>query len=237
MKRIKRIAYIAFALLLAAGTAFAQTAPAQDQNIDFSTKNWINHAGAAFGVPISKYKIDGNNIDQIAVTLDAMYLGIYKNGFSAKANVGAGVALTKSISFAGASGTQCGAFLSAQLGAGYTFLRTKKFTVSAFGMLGIEGALYQTEKKPYKHKELGVVDRSLSAGIAVFSLGADITAVFYPIPRLGIFCNVAGRYLPFALMNNGAKYAYDDYTRYESYKSSGNGVFSVTPSVGALWRW
>ena len=104
-------------------------------------------------------------------------------------------------------------------------------------MLGFEGALYQTEKKLYIHKELGAVKRSLYAWVPALSLGADITAVFYPMPRLGIFCNIAARFLPASAMQNGSKYYSNDYTRHETYTTYGHGAFSAAPSVGALWRW
>ena len=214
---------------------------AQSENLTAASeptaKKWTNNAGVGLTVPFNKYDADGDTIDQTSIAANLMYLGMHQNGFTVKAAANTGVALTNSIAFAGDDDLHAGTFVSMELGAGWSFVRSEKFTLSALAMLGFEGAAYNTESKSYSHAELGNVDRSFTATVAAFTVGADITATLYTRSHFGVFCSVAARYMPISTLVSSVSYKKDDFARTETYTKTGHGAFSVTPAVGAVWRW
>lgn len=225
---MKKTAFIAFAALFMFTAVFAQ---------ENETKKWTNNAGPGLSLPFSKYDADGDKIDQTGIAVSLMYLGMHQNGFTVKGTANTGISLTNSIAFAGDDGIQAGSFAAIELGAGYSFFRNEKFTLSVLGMLGFEAARFESEAKSYDHEELGAVDRRMSATIAAFTVGADITASLYIKPHFGFFGSLSARYMPLSAFVSSVSYVKDDFTRTESYTKAGHGIFSLTPAAGVIWRW
>ncbi|MCR5725622.1 MAG: hypothetical protein K6G80_11105 [Treponema sp.] len=225
---MKKIALIALAAMLT-GAAFAQEK-------DYSAKTWTNDIGISLSVPVMQYKVDGNTIKQWAISFDAMYMGVHKNGFTVKASTGGGTANSGSITFGDDDDSPFGSFVRGDLGAGYSFVHDNGFTFSALAMFGVEAATYETKAKSYTHPYFGDVDRSYTAALVGITLGADITAAWYTKEHFGYFVNIAARYIPLAGLVSGTKYEDGDLTYSESLTSTGHGLFSITPACGVLWR-
>ena len=238
---MKKIIFIALSAVLAVTATFAQEEETAQEDsavtAETSEKKWTNNVGVQLSVPVSKYKVDGEKIDQWGISFDLMYMGVHRNGFTVKATSGGGSASTGNFSFEGDDDRQYGAFMRGDLGAGYSFVHNEKFTLSALAMFGIEGATYETEKKSFAHDELGKVDKNYTATLLGFTLGADITAAMYTREHFGWYATIAARYIPLAGMVSGVKYEDDDFTRSDTYTTMGHGVFNVTPSFGLVWRW
>ena len=238
---MKKITLIALAVMFTTVSTFAQEEEtAQEESAataETSEKKWTNNIGTQLSVPVTKYKVDGEKIDQWGISFDLMYMGVHRNGFTVKATSGGGSASTGNFSFEGDDDRQYGAFVRGDLGAGYSFVHNEKFTLSALAMFGIEGAIYETEKKSFAHDELGNVDKNYTVTLFGFTLGADITAAMYTREHFGYYATITARYIPLASMVSGVKYEANDFTRSDTYTTMGHGVFNVTPSFGVVWRW
>lgn len=230
---MKKLALI-FAALAFGAAAFAQGAQDADEA---TAKKWTSNALVGLSIPFSSYDVDGEGITQTAIAAQIAYLGCHRNGFTAKATSAVGVALTDGIAFNGNDDVQSGTYASVELGAGYSFIRTPKLTLSALGIVGMELSYYKTETEDYAHAELGATDRSFSALALSFTLGADITALYRLKEHFGLFANLGARWIPVGGFMNSVSYAKDDYTRTETYTDKISGKFSIVPTIGVVWNW
>lgn len=199
-------------------------------------KTWTNNIGVGFSVPISSIGVDKDGADdifQIGYGVQGFYTGFHQNGFTVKASESVGVATSKDIGIQD-SDTNVGVFSNLEIGAGYSFIRTEKVTLSALGMFGLDISVYSDSgETTYNGQKADYTD---SIGTAIFSAGADLQAIFRFKPNFGMFCNIAGRYLIAGGTFGETEYKYKNTTHTDSH-SDGNlrGKFRIQPSIGVVW--
>ena len=199
-------------------------------------KTWTNNIGVGFSVPISSIGVDEDGADdifQVGYGVQGFYTGFHQNGFTVKASESVGVATSKDIGIQD-SDTNVGVFSNLEIGAGYSFIRTEKVTLSALGMLGLDISVYSDSGETTHKGEKW--DYTNSVGTAIFSAGADLQAIFRFKPNFGMFCNVAGRYLVAGGTFGEVEYKKGSKKETES-NSEGNlrGKFRIQPSIGVVW--
>lgn len=213
-----------------------------------SAKKWTNNVGFGFALPVSQIGADESGADdimQVGYGLEATYVGVHEGGFTAKADVSAGLATSKDIALQD-SDTNLGYFSNFSLGVGWSFVRTEKFTLSATGMVGFD--IYSffdskdidetDEANKRKYEEL---DTTFSMGL--FSVGADLFASYRTGEHFGFFANVSARYLVAGGSTFDSEWTYKDtesgYRKTESGTKDGPdllGKFRIQPTVGVVWN-
>ena len=208
-------------------------------------KKWTNNVGIGFTLPISQFSADESGADdimQVGYGLEATYVGIHQSGFTVKADVSGGLATSNDIKLQD-DDTNLGYFSNISLGAGWTFVRTEKFTFSATGMLGFDFASFidsndldeEVDGKTYE-----TLDTTFSFGM--FSVGADLFASYRLTEHFGLFANVSARYLVTGGSTLESEWTYKDskgYRKTESGTKDGpdlKGNFCVQPTIGVIWN-
>ena len=207
-------------------------------------KTWTNNIGAGFSLPISQFGVDKSGADdifQLGYGIEATYLGFHENGFTVKADVSGGLATSKDISIQDHS-TNLGVFYNFAVGAGYSFVRTQKFTLSATAMLGLDAASYSNSEDDiqYDGKDCENVSRNLT--YTMFSAGADLFASYKIKEHFGVFANISARYLVAGGTSQNVDWTWKDESglkRKESAEGDGpdlKGKFRVQPTIGVVWN-
>lgn len=200
-----------------------------------STKNWYHLVGLGITVPVSQYKINHKKIDFVNYGLNLTYLGMASNGLSIKLGVSAGGSVTDNIKFEDSDDWQIGTFTSYEAGIGYTFGCPQEVSFSIIAIIGSETVEFESEERKFKHEKLGVVDRTFTESMAALTLGGDMLLRIALGNHAGIFASVGGRWIPATASVSSVKYVDDDFTQMESYNDDGRGIYSVVPTIGAMW--
>ncbi len=207
-------------------------------------KKWTNNVGVGFTLPISQIGVDESGADdvfQIGYGIEGTYVGIHESGFTAKADLGAGLATSKDISIQGDK-TNLGGFYNIALGAGYSFVNTEKLTFGLTGMLGFDLATYSDSEDDitYDEKKCESVDHTLSYGI--FSVGADLFVSYRIKEHFGFFANLSARYLAVGGTTDEIEWTWKDSNgrkRKDSSEGDGSdlaGKFRIQPTIGVVWN-
>ncbi len=224
-------------ILAAITTATVFAAEATDTNPSKTTKSWTHFAGAGYAAPVSEYKVDGKDIWLASGGLNLSYVGIGKSGLAVKADVTAGVTYTDNVHLEKDDDGIAGSYVAGELGLGYGFLNTPKWTVAAFATIGFEVGSFEGDEKTYEHPELGESDWTHSVTVGALTMGGDLMVRRALGNHLGLFASVGGRWVPVAACLVNDKYDNDDYSRTDTVKSQkSKDGFSVVPTVGAMWR-
>lgn len=200
-----------------------------------TTKKWYHLVGLGATVPVSQYKIDHKKIDAVNYGVNLSYLGMASNGLSIKLGVSAGGSVTDNIKFEDSDDWLIGDFSSVEGGLGYTFGCPQKFMLSILAVVGFETVEFESDEDTFRHSELGIVDRSYQESLGGLTLGGDILVRVALGNHIGLFASVGGRWIPVTASVSSVRYEDDDYVRTESYTNDGHGVYSVVPTIGAMW--
>ncbi len=203
-------------------------------------KTWTNNVGVGFTVPISTIGIDKSGADdifQVGYGVKGFYLGYHQNGFTVRAAESLGLATSKDIKLQDRD-TNLGFFSNLDLGAGYSFIRDDKMTLSLLGMIGLDIAAYSTSRSSTYDKKSA--DLTATLGYAMFSVGADAYFAFKFKPNFGLFADVACRYLVAGGSFGETEYEYKNGSKTETVKfdtTDGDlrGKFRIQPSIGVVW--
>ncbi|MBR6123784.1 hypothetical protein IKQ19_09380 [Candidatus Saccharibacteria bacterium] len=224
-------------ILAAITTATVFAAEATDTNPSKTTKSWTHFAGAGYAAPVTEYQVDGNEIWLASGGLNLTYMGIGKSGFAVKADMTAGLTVTDNIHLKKDDDGIVGSYVAGELGLGYGFLNTPKWTVAAFATIGFEVGSFEGDEDTYEHPELGESDWTHSVTVGALTVGGDLMVRRAIGNHLGLFASVGGRWVPTAACLVNDKYDNDDYSRTDTVKSQkSKDGFSVVPTVGAMWR-
>lgn len=224
-------ALAAFATVVAFAADTTSDAPAK------KAKGWTHFASVGYTAPVSEYKVDGKDIWLASGGLNLAYMGIGKSGFAVKADMSAGATYTDNIRLKKDDDGIVGSYVAGELGLGYGFLDTPKWTVAAFAMVGFEVGAFEGDEDTYEHPELGKSDWTHSETVGALTLGGDLMVRRAVGNHLGVFASVGGRWVPAAARLVTDTYDNDDYSRTDTAKSKkSKDGFSVVPTVGAMWR-
>ena len=224
-------------ILAAIATATVFAAEATDTNPSKTTKSWTHFASVGYTAPVSEYKVDGKDIWLASGGLNLAYMGIGKSGFAVKADMSAGATYTDNIHLKKDDDGIVGSYVAGELGLGYGFLNTPKWTVAAFATIGFEVGSFEGDEDTYEHPELGESNSTHSVTVGALTLGGDLMVRRAIGNHLGLFASVGGRWVPTAACLVYDKYDNDDYSRTDTVKSQkSKDGFSVVPTVGAMWR-
>ena len=165
-------------------------------------------------------------------------MGYHQNGITVKATESVGLATSKDVSLQD-NDTNFGVFSNLEIGAGYTFIKDEKLTLSVLGMLGLDLSVYSDSKDDVAY-DTTKADYSATYGFAMFSLGADLYVSYKFKPNFGVFGNVAGRYLVAGGAFGEKKYEYKIGGRTETNTTDYDagdlrGKFRVQPTIGVVW--
>ena len=212
----------------------AQVAAVQDAPM---AKKWFHFLGFGLTMPVSQYKIHDKKADFIGYGLNFTYMGMSDKGLSVKIAASVGGSSTDNIRFADSDKKwNIGAFSTADLGMGYTFGSAQSFTLSLLAVAGIEFADFKSDKKEYKHSELGKVDRAFEELMFGITVGGDIIARVAVSDNIGIFASVGGRWVVAVATGSSVMYDNnDDFTRTDTYTDVDSGNYSIVPTIGAMW--
>ena len=212
---------------------FAAMLFSQEQN---SQKKWNNNFMGGLAVPVTLIEADSRDVSILSFAQEIGYVGMHSNGFTVKAVEKSGFSFTDDIKFDDSDDLIGGAFVALDLGAGYSFVRTSGFNLSALAMIGFELETFESElEEDYVHAELGEVDKSQSCTFLSLTLGADILAMFRIKNHFSIYANLAARYIPVGGLANTVNYAKDKFSRTDSVGDDFKNSFSFTPTVGVVF--
>ena len=212
-----------------------------------SAKKWTNNVGFGFTLPISQIGVDKSGVDdifQIGYGLEGTYVGIHERGFTVKADLGAGLTASDDVALQG-SDSNLGIFYNVAVGAGWTFVHTEKFTLSATGMLGCDvSVFFDSEDDVPAIGETFSTYESVDqiCGLAMISAGADVFASYRIKEHFGVFANLSARYLIVGGSSYGTEYTYkkkNGHTATERDSSDGPdlaGKFRIQPTIGIIWN-
>ena len=213
---------------------FAAMLFSQEEN---SQKKWNNNFMGGLAVPVTLIEADSRDISILSFAQEIGYVGMHSNGFTVKAVEKSGFSFTDDIKFDGSDDLIGGAFVALDLGAGYSFVRTSRFYLSALAMIGFELETFESElEEDYVHAELGTVDRTQNCTLLSLTLGADIMAMFRIKNHISIYANFAARYIPVGLGANTFVYTKDKFSRTDSVSDDYKNSFSFTPSAGVVFN-
>lgn len=165
----------------------------------FAGEKFENIVGAGLTLPVSstKYKADNKDDDtraQIGLGADLFWVGIMKDlGLAFKADFAIdGIIKTEFDDF-DLNGVKMGDVfekkllgeISLDIGAGYAFIRNDKFTLAAFGVIGVTAATYN-----YEATFLGETGK-ITIKSASFDFGADIFANYKIAKGFGVYADLA----------------------------------------------
>lgn len=213
----------------------AKTVDSTDAEL-VKTKRWNHYIGAGLSIPFDQYGIGNKKVNLINYGVNASYMGVCRCGFATKLSITSGIATTGNIEFYPSDGWQTGTYSAVEFGAGYSFVNSPKVTFSMFAVVGVEYAVFVTEEKSFKHKELGRVDRSYSESLTALTLGGDFMARFALSNHVGLFASVGGRWVAEVDSDASVKYKKGDFSRLEVNHDDDMGNFSIVPTVGVMWK-
>lgn len=200
-------------------------------------KRWFNVLGVGITVPVSQYKAHDQKIDLLSYGMTFNYLGMARGGFSIEFSLATGGSATDNIKFVDSEDDwQIGTYSSFDFGLGYTFGVGKKFSLSLLAVSGFQLVTFESDKKEYRHGDLGKVDRSFSEVLGAFTLGGDIFAQYSFTEHIGLYAGVGGRWTAVVASASSVRYDKDDFTRTDTNTDDEMGNYSIVPVVGVMWK-
>lgn len=218
--------------------AVATVAATTEDTTPAAEKSWTHTASVGFAVPVSKFKVDGKKVGTIDYGFDLNYIGFARNGFTIEVAFEGGASTTEDIKFEGdKDDMQIGKYTSFDFGLGYTFGAGKKLSVSVLGTVGYEIAYFESEKKEYKHEDMGKVDRYFTESLGGLTLGGDVIVYKGFSDRAGMYASVGGRWIAKSVSISSVNYEKGDDSHTDTHTDDDNtGLFSIVPAVGVMFN-
>ena len=192
-----------------------------------SEKNYDSFIGAGVSGIFSNYKVDDDGSRKnLGGGFDLSLFTVNKeNGFSLKADFGAGFVTTKDFPN---MGREKGLYTVLNGGAGYSFLHTEDTIFSVFGMCSIGRTFFTDDSNVSSYSDMSF--KQLTYGV-----GADVTFMKRVENRLYLFANVGAR---FEMGTESVTYSNEknNVTSYSGVTRDILGNFSVTPTIGLTWK-
>ncbi len=203
-----------------------------------------NNIGVGVSMPVEKFKVeDVETIGSVGVALNAMYLGICDNGFTLKGDLFGGAVFTDDL----ADGTTPGGFFAFDVGAGHSFIRNEKFTLSVTGLIGMDVTSFKFDVDPYPYVDANGADDltandTYTVSTVNMNVGADVTGIYHIKPNFGLYADISLRLLPLGKSyvelernweHSDGSSAGGPFTP-KKYKTATGIVFFV-PTIGVVW--
>ncbi|WP_191013438.1 hypothetical protein [Treponema zioleckii] len=194
---------------------------------DGSEKNYDSFIGAGLSGVFSNYKVDDDGSRKnIGGGFDLSLLTVNKeNGFSLKADFGAGIVTTEDFPN---MGRETGLYTVLNAGAGYSFLHTEDTIFSVFGMCSIGRNLFNDDSNIPAFSDMSF--KQLTYGI-----GADVTFMKRVGSQVYLFANVGAR---FEMGTESVTYS-NEKNNVSSYSGTTRDILgnvSVTPTIGVSYK-
>ncbi len=197
---------------------------------------WKSAGGVSLSVPFTHFDTDAfGTVNQTAVGLTGSYLGYAQNGFTVKGALSAGAAFTGDVPLGTDSGSKGGMYADISLGAGYSFIRSEKWLLSATGLFALSFSRYTQKSKTVTDAQLGKAERVYSAALCNLAFGADITAAHRIGNKMSICAGIQFRYIPGGTTFQSVLNGKDDYARIDLHTDDIFTSFQIAPSIGLMW--
>ena len=200
-------------------------------------KKWTNVVGVSLSVPLTHFDAESfGSVTQAAVGVTGSYLGFARNGVTVKGTLSLGGSFTDDVPLGAEAGFKGGMYADMSLGAGYSFVRTEKWLVSATALFALSLSRYTQESETVADAVLGKAERVYSAALFNVAFGADITAAYRVGNSMCVCAGVQCRWIPGGAVFQSVVNGTDDYARIDVRASDIFDSFQIAPSVGLAWR-
>ena len=220
---------VALICAMAMGAAFADES-------ETGTKKWTNVVGVSLSVPFTHFDTDAfGTVNQTALGVTGSYLGYARNGITVKGTFSLGGAFTGDVPLGSDTDFKGGMYADMSLGAGYSFVRTEKWLVSARLLFALSISRYTQESETVTDAVLGEAERVYSAALFNLAFGADITAAYRVGKSMSVCAGVQFRWIPGGVAFRNVMNGTDDYARIDVNTSDICDSFQIAPSLGLVW--